>query len=149
VSSDRDKLIQLLRANGLRVTAVRVAVLVALDAHPHATTDAIIRQVSIDLGSVSPQAVYNALGVFARVGVIRRIEPAGSVPLYELRVRDNHHHVVCRCCGAVQDVDCAVGERPCLTPSQAHGFVLDEAEVTYWGVCPDCQVSIDQLEVPG
>jgi Fur family ferric uptake transcriptional regulator len=149
VSSDREQLIQLLRANGLRVTAVRVAVLVALDSHPHATTEAIIHQVSIDLGSVSPQAVYNALGAFARVGVVRRIEPAGSVPLYELRVQDNHHHVVCRGCGVIQDVDCAVGERPCLTPSQAHGFILDEAEVTYWGVCPRCQVSIDQIEALG
>ncbi len=149
MSSDREQLIQLLRANGLRVTAVRVAVLVALDSHPHATTEAIIHQVSIDLGSVSPQAVYNALGAFARVGVVRRIEPAGSVPLYELRVQDNHHHVVCRGCGVIQDVDCAVGERPCLTPSQAHGFILDEAEVTYWGVCPRCQVSIDQIEALG
>jgi Fe2+ or Zn2+ uptake regulation protein len=149
VSSDREQLIQLLRANGLRVTAVRVAVLVALDSHPHATTEAIIHQVSIDLGSVSPQAVYNALGAFARVGVVRRIEPAGSVPLYELRVQDNHHHVVCRGCGVIQDVDCAVGERPCLTPSQAHGFILDEAEVTYWGVCPRCQVSIDQVKALG
>ncbi|MCI2974481.1 MAG: transcriptional repressor [Ferrimicrobium sp.] len=149
MSSDREQLIQLLRANGLRVTAVRVAVLVALDSHPHATTEAIIHQVSIDLGSVSPQAVYNALGAFARVGVVRRIEPAGSVPLYELRVQDNHHHVVCRGCGVIQDVDCAVGERPCLTPSQAHGFILDEAEVTYWGVCPRCQVSIDQVKALG
>ncbi|MDA8039545.1 MAG: Fur family transcriptional regulator [Actinomycetota bacterium] len=135
----REDLVDLVRAAGLRVTASRVAVLRALSARPHADTDTVIRQVRAELGSVSPQAVYNVLAAFAQAGLVRRIEPAGSVALYELRVKDNHHHVVCRRCGAIQDVDCAVGRRPCLTPSDAHGYLLDEAEVTYWGICPACQ----------
>jgi Fur family ferric uptake transcriptional regulator len=90
------------------------------------------------LGSLSTQAVYDILRAFTEAGLVRRIEPAGSPALYETRVGDNHHHVVCRVCGTVGDVDCAVGERPCLTPSDAHGFVLDEAEITFWGLCPAC-----------
>jgi len=139
VDPTRQELVELVRAAGLRVTAARVAVLLALSRRPHADTETVIQQVRAELGSVSPQAVYNVLATFAEAGLVRRIEPAGSVALFELRVADNHHHVVCRRCGAVHDVDCAVGRRPCLTPSDLHGYVLDEAEVTYWGVCPACQ----------
>jgi Fur family ferric uptake transcriptional regulator len=135
----REDLVDLMRSAGLRVTASRTAVLLVLSRHPHSDTDKVIRQVRAELGSVSSQAVYNVLAAFVEAGIVRRIEPAGSLPLYELRVRDNHHHVVCRSCGAIGDVDCAVGRRPCLTPSETHGYLLDEAEVTYWGVCPACQ----------
>lgn len=128
-----------LRSAGLRATAPRLAVLAALRREPHAGTDAVVRRARAELGAVSTQAVYNVLATLAGTGLVRRIEPAGSVALYELRVGDNHHHVVCRSCGAVADVDCAVGRRPCLTPSDTHGFLLDEAEVTYWGLCPACQ----------
>jgi Fur family ferric uptake transcriptional regulator len=139
VELTREDHVELLRSAGLRVTASRVAVLHSLARCPHADTETVIRQVRAELGSVSPQAVYNVLAAFVEAGLVRRIEPAGSVALYELRVADNHHHVVCRRCGAVQDVDCALGQRPCLTPSDTHGYVLDEAEVTYWGICPACQ----------
>ncbi len=135
----REAHVRVVRSSGLRVTASRVAVLLELARHPHSNTDTVIRRVRDELGSVSPQAIYNVLTAFVEAGLVRRVEPAGSVALYELRVGDNHHHVVCRKCGAVVDVDCAVGERPCLTPSDAHGYVLDEAEVTYWGICPACQ----------
>ena len=135
----REDRVSVVRSAGLRVTASRVAVLLELSRHPHSTTDTVISQVRDQLGSVSPQAVYNVLTTFVEAGIVRRIEPAGSVALYELRVGDNHHHVVCRKCGDVADVDCAVGERPCLTPSEAQGYLLDEAEVTYWGICPACQ----------
>ena len=128
-----------LRAAGLRVTAPRLALLAALDAHPHATVDALAAAVRDTVGSVSTQAVYDALEAFVAAGLARHVEPAGSPARFESRVGDNHHHVVCRRCGATADVDCAVGRRPCLTPSDAHGFVVDEAEVTYWGVCPTCQ----------
>jgi len=131
--------VQRLREAGLRVTATRLAVMGALAGHPHSDTETVIAGVRSALGSVSPQAVYNVLSAFVEAGIARRIEPAGSVALYELRVADNHHHVVCRRCGAIQDVDCAVDYKPCLTPSQTHGYVLDEAEVTYWGLCPTCQ----------
>ncbi len=131
----------LLRSAGLRVTSTRLGVLEALDRQPHSDTETIIAEVRDSVGSVSHQAVYNVLAALCASGIARRIEPAGSPALYELRVADNHHHVVCRRCGAVGDVDCAVGERPCLTPSDAHGYVLDEAEVTYWGICPACQAS--------
>jgi Fe2+ or Zn2+ uptake regulation protein len=131
--------VAMVRASGLRVTASRLAALRALEVHAHADTDTVIRSVRTELGSVSPQAIYNVLAAFVDAGLVRRIEPAGSVALYELRVADNHHHVVCRTCGVVEDVDCAIGKRPCLTPSDTHGFVLDEAEVTYWGICPACQ----------
>jgi Fur family transcriptional regulator, stress-responsive regulator len=128
-----------LRASGLRVTAPRLAVLVALRSRPHSDTDTIIGLVRQDLGAVSAQAVYNVLAALVGVGLVRRIEPAGSPARYEVRVGDNHHHIVCRACGATTDVDCAVGKRPCLTPSETGGYVLDEAEVTFWGLCPDCQ----------
>jgi len=135
----REQLIKKLREMGLRVTPSRIAVLVALSQHPHADTESVIESVRNQLGSVSSQAVYNVLSALVEIGLVRRIEPAGSVGLYELRVADNHHHVVCRNCGLVQDIDCVLGKRPCLTPKESYGFLLDEAEVTFWGVCPGCQ----------
>lgn len=129
---------RMLRAVALRVTRPRLAVLSAVHDHPHADTDSIIGVVRADLGEVSHQAVYDVLRALTVAGLVRRIEPAGSVARYESRVRDNHHHVVCRSCGAIADVDCAVGATPCLTASDDHGFTIDEAEVIYWGRCPEC-----------
>jgi len=129
---------QLLRAASLRVTRPRVAVLSAVQDSPHASTDAIIDAVRRDLGEVSHQAVYDVLRALTTAGLLRRIQPSGSVARYETRVGDNHHHVVCRSCGRIADVDCAVEETPCLTASDDHGFVIDEAEVVYWGTCPQC-----------
>jgi Fur family ferric uptake transcriptional regulator len=129
---------QLLRGAALRVTRPRVAVLTAVYAHPHADTDSIIGAVRGDVGDVSTQAVYDVLRALTSAGLVRRIEPSGSVARYESRVGDNHHHVVCRSCGVIADVDCAVDETPCLVASDDHGFVIDEAEVIYWGVCPAC-----------
>jgi Fe2+ or Zn2+ uptake regulation protein len=128
-----------LRSAGLRVTAPRLAVLTVLSDGGHLGVDEIADRVRERLGSVSTQAVYDVLGALTLAGLARHIEPAGSPARYEARVGDNHHHVVCRSCGTTADVDCAVGERPCLDPAQTHGFVLDEAEVTYWGLCPTCQ----------
>jgi Fur family ferric uptake transcriptional regulator len=130
----------LLREAGLRLTRPRVAVLAAVHEHPHADTDTLIGAVRADLGEVSHQAVYDVLRVLTTAGLVRRIQPSGSVARYESRVGDNHHHVVCRSCGAVADVDCAVGHTPCLTAADDHGFVVDEAEVTYWGTCPACSI---------
>jgi Fur family ferric uptake transcriptional regulator len=127
-----------LRGAALRVTRPRVAVLAAVHAHPHADTDTLIGAVRADLGEVSHQAVYDVLRALTTAGLVRRIQPSGSVARYEARVGDNHHHVVCRSCGTVADVDCAVGHTPCLTAAEDHGFVIDEAEVTYWGTCPRC-----------
>jgi len=129
---------ELLRQSSLRVTRPRLAVLSILHAHPHADTDTIIRRVREELGDVSHQAVYDVLRALTTAGIARRIQPAGSVARYETRVGDNHHHVVCRSCGVIADVDCAVDETPCLTASDDHGFVIDQAEVTYWGLCPSC-----------
>lgn len=129
----------MLRAAALRVTRPRLAVLQAVRAHPHADADTIIGAARQVLGSVSKQAVYDVLSALADAGLLRRIEPSGSPARFEARVGDNHHHVVCRSCGAIADVDCAVHTVPCLTPSHDHGYVLDEAEVIYWGLCPDCQ----------
>ena len=129
----------LLRAHGLRVTRPRLAVLEVLTEGGHLEVEDIARKARTRLDSVSTQAVYDVLGALSRAGLARRIEPAGSPARYEGRVGDNHHHIVCRGCGAIADVDCAVGERPCLSPGDAQGFVLDEAEVTFWGLCPDCQ----------
>jgi len=131
----------MLRGVSLRVTRPRVAVLSAVHNHPHADTDSIIGVVRADLGGVSHQAVYDVLRALTAKGLLRRIEPPGSVARYEARVGDNHHHVVCRDCGAIADVDCAVGAPPCLSASDDHGFVIDEAEVIYWGSCPDCSSS--------
>jgi len=130
-----------LREASLRVTRPRVAVLTAVYNHPHADTDSIIGVVREELGDVSTQAVYDVLRALTTAGLVRRIEPAGSVPRYESRVADNHHHVVCRTCGAIADVDCAVGYIPCLTASDDHGFAIDEAEVTFWGLCPACSTA--------
>jgi Fur family transcriptional regulator, stress-responsive regulator len=128
----------MLRGAALRVTRPRLAVLAAVHAHPHSDTDSIIGAVRNELPEVSHQAVYDVLRALTTARLVRRIQPSGSVARYESRVGDNHHHVVCRVCGAIADVDCAVGEAPCLTPSDDRGFAIDEAEVTYWGVCPDC-----------
>ena len=125
-----------LREADLRVTRPRVAVLSAVHEHPHADTESLISAVRADLGEVSHQAVYDVLRALTQAGLVRRIEPANSVARYEARVGDNHHHVVCRSCGVIADVDCAVDATPCLTASNDHGFTIDEAEVTYWGVCP-------------
>ena len=128
-----------LRAASLRVTAPRIAVLAEVHDHPHADVDTLTSAVRRRLGSVSTQAVYDVLRALTDAGLVRRIEPAGSPARFEARVGDNHHHVVCRGCGVVADVDCAVGEAPCLGASSPNGFVIDEAEVTYWGLCPSCQ----------
>jgi len=129
---------QLLREAALRVTRPRLAVLTAVYGHPHADTDAIIDLVRGELSDVSRQAIYDVLRALTNAGLVRRIQPAGSAARYESRVGDNHHHVVCRTCGTIADADCAVGEAPCLTASDDHGFAIDEAEVIYWGLCPDC-----------
>ncbi len=132
---------RLLRDASLRVTRPRLAVLRALHAAPHADTDSIIGAVRADLGVVSHQAVYDVLRALTEAGLVRRIQPTGSVARYEARVGDNHHHVVCRTCGTVADVDCAVGDVPCLTAADDRGFMIDEAEVVYWGTCPDCSTA--------
>ncbi|HET6258875.1 MAG TPA: Fur family transcriptional regulator [Pseudonocardia sp.] len=133
---------RMLRGVALRVTRPRVAVLSAVHDHPHADTASIIGVVREDLGEVSHQAVYDVLRALTAAGLIRCIQPPGSLARYESRVRDNHHHVVCRSCGAIADVDCAVGTTPCLTASHDHGFAIDEAEVIYWGLCPDCSPAV-------
>ncbi len=133
-----------LRLADLRVTRPRIAVLEAVHAHPHADTETIFSCVRTGLPDVSRQAVYDVLNALTAVGLVRRIQPLGLVARYESRVGDNHHHVVCRSCGVIADVDCAVGDAPCLTPSDDNvldGFVLDEAEVIYWGTCPDCSTA--------
>ncbi|WES66164.1 Fur family transcriptional regulator [Microbacter sp. GSS18] len=128
----------LIRGAGLRSTEPRRAVLQALTDLPHASADDIHRRVAAELPATSLQSVYNALSDFTAAGLVRRIEPAGLPGLFELRVDDNHHHLICSRCGAVEDVDCVVGEAPCLTPGDAHGYALSVAEVTFWGVCPAC-----------
>jgi Fur family ferric uptake transcriptional regulator len=128
----------MLRAADLRVTRPRVAVLGAVHDLPHADTESIIGAVREGLPEVSHQAVYDVLRALTGVGLVRRIQPSGTVARYEARVGDNHHHVICRSCGVIADVDCAVGEAPCLTATEDHGFAIDEAEVIYWGTCPAC-----------
>jgi Fur family ferric uptake transcriptional regulator len=128
----------MLRRAAMRVTRPRLAVLTAVYAHPHADTELLIGVVRDALGDVSHQAIYDVLRALTSAGLVRRIQPSGSVARYESRVGDNHHHVVCRSCGVIEDADCAVGDTPCLTASNAHGFEIDEAEVIYWGLCPDC-----------
>jgi Fur family transcriptional regulator, stress-responsive regulator len=137
VADDLD-LPQVLRGAALRVTRPRLAVLNAVHAHPHADTDSILRAARHDLPEVSHQAVYDVLRALTDAGLVRRIQPAASAARYEARVGDNHHHVVCRSCGTIADVDCAIGTAPCLTMSDDHGFSVDEAEVIYWGRCPAC-----------
>ncbi|RZQ60978.1 Fur family transcriptional regulator [Amycolatopsis suaedae] len=127
-----------LRAASLRVTRPRLAVLAALRDHPHADTETVLTLVRAELPSVSHQAVYDVLRALTDAGLVRRIQPAGALARYETRVGDNHHHVVCRSCGAIEDVDCAAGPAPCLAASADHGFLIDEAEVVYWGTCPGC-----------
>jgi Fe2+ or Zn2+ uptake regulation protein len=129
-----------LRAVGLRVTRPRLSVLSVLAEHPHAAADAIVTGAREQHPALSPQAVYGVLKALVATGLARRIEPAGAPALFELRVGDNHHHLVCRSCGTVADVDCAVGAAPCQTPSDPAGFVVDEAEVVFWGLCRDCRV---------
>ena len=128
-----------LRAAGMRVTAPRVAVLSEVRAGQHVTAEQVAAGVRGRVGPISTQAVYDVLGALTGAGLLRRIEPAGSPTRYETRVGDNHHHVVCRRCGAIADIDCVVGAPPCLAPSNAAGFVVDEAEITFWGTCPRCQ----------
>lgn len=137
---------QLLRAHGLPVTAQRLAVLRAVALRPHCTADAIAEDVRLEIGSISRQAVYNTVSLLAEKGLIRRIQPAGSAARYEDRVGDNHHHLVCRDCGKMLDVDCAVGAAPCMNAATDHGFSIDEAEVIYWGKCPQC--SDGKIEPP-
>jgi Fur family transcriptional regulator, stress-responsive regulator len=135
---------RILRSAQLRVTRPRIAVLGAVHEHPHADTNSIIDEVRQQLGEVSHQAVYDVLQALTGAGLLRRIQPSGSLARYEARVADNHHHIVCRSCGAVADVDCSVGLAPCLTPSEAHGYAIDEAEVIYWGLCPSCSATPPQ-----
>ena len=130
-----------LRNAGLRVTRPRLSVLDVLADHPHVDAETIATAARSAHPSISPQAVYGVLRAFVGSGIARRIEPAGGPALYELRVGDNHHHLVCRECGVIADVDCAVGAAPCLTPSDAAGFLVDEAEVVFWGLCRDCQLA--------
>ena len=129
---------QALRDRGLNVTPQRLAVLEVVSSHQHSTADGILELVRTRIGTISRQAVYDSLSALVEAGIVRRIEPAGSPARYETRVGDNHHHVVCRTCGALADVDCAVGDAPCLTAASDQGFVIDEAEVVYWGRCPQC-----------
>ncbi len=139
-----------LRMADLRVTRPRVAVLEAVHDHPHADTETILTAVRSGLPDVSRQAVYDVLNALTAVGLVRRIQPLGMVARYESRVGDNHHHVVCRSCGVIADIDCAVGDAPCLTPSDddnvLEGFVLDEAEVIYWGQCPNCSTAMSRSQ---
>ena len=131
----------LLRQNGIPITAQRLAVLKAVSDRPHGTVDAIAENVRANIGAISQQAVYDALGMLVKKGLIRRIQPAGSPALYEDRIGDNHHHLICRTCGKTDDVDCAVGAAPCLTAAGDSGFQVHEAEVIYWGICPGCQAA--------
>ena len=132
---------QILRDHGVQVTAQRIAVLQAVAARPHATADVVAEMARSEIGAISKQSVYDALSTLVDAGIVRRIEPAGSAARYETRVNANHHHLVCRGCGAVVDVDCAVGAAPCLTAADAAGYTVDEAEVTFWGICPECPIS--------
>lgn len=135
----------LLRKHGVQVTAQRLAVLRAVSDRPHGTADDLAEAVRAQIGAISRQAVYDALGVLVDKGLLRRIQPAGSPTRYEQRVGDNHHHLVCRSCGQTVDVDCAVGEAPCLDAADDRGYVIEEAEVIYWGCCPACQTAADAV----
>jgi Fe2+ or Zn2+ uptake regulation protein len=138
VDDDVRELEGLLRGVGLRVTRPRLAVLDAVREHPHVDTETLLTAARARLGTVSHQAVYDVLRVLTDSGLVRRIQPRGSVARYEARVDDNHHHLICRDCGTIADVDCATGAAPCLTPSDTAGFTVDEAEVVFWGRCPSC-----------
>jgi Fur family transcriptional regulator, stress-responsive regulator len=137
---------ELLRESGLRVTPQRIAVLRAVSDQPHTTADDVAATVKTQIGSISVQAVYDALAALTDKGLLRRIDPAGSPARYENRVGDNHHHLICRGCGRMVDVDCAVGEAPCLTAAEDFGFEIDEAEVIYWGRCPECVQGTVRME---
>jgi len=139
---------QLLRDHGLQVTAQRIALLRAVSAAPHATADELATDVRSHIGSISRQAVYDGLGVLVDKQLVRRIQPAGSPARYEDRAGDNHHHLICRSCGATVDIDCAVGEVPCLTANDDHGYEIDEAEVVYWGYCPPCRTAMPSHHQP-
>lgn len=132
---------QLFRRHGVQVTAQRLAVMRAVSARPHATADDLAEEVRARIGAISRQAVYDALAMLTEKHLVRRIQPAGSAARYEVRVGDNHHHLICRGCGLMFDVDCAVGAAPCLTAQDDHGFEIDEAEVLYWGRCPSCRAN--------
>lgn len=134
---------QLLRNHGLQVTAQRIAVLHAVSAHPHATADDVLASVNTSIGSISRQAVYDTLATLSDKELLRRIQPAGSPARYENRTGDNHHHLICRTCRTMFDIDCAVLNTPCLTAADDHGFEIDEAEVTYWGRCPECRAAAE------
>jgi|TARA_R110002110_G_scaffold345766_1_gene556035 Fur family ferric uptake transcriptional regulator len=136
-----DAAIQLLRQHGVQVTAQRLAIMRVVAEYPHATADQLGDEVRSQLGSISRQSVYDSLGMLVDKNLVRRIQPAGSPARYETRVGDNHHHLICRSCRTMFDVDCATGEVPCLTASDDHGFEVDEAEVIYWGRCPTCRKS--------
>lgn len=131
-----------LRSSGLQVTAQRLAILRAVGGHPHATADDILAVVVDEIGTISKQAVYDGLTALSNKGILRRIQPSGSPARFEDRVGDNHHHLICRSCALMFDVDCAVGYTPCLVADDDHGFVIDEAEVVYWGYCASCQTSL-------
>ena len=135
----------LLRAHGIKVTAQRLAVFGAVQHLPHATADQIAEEVRVRIGAISRQSVYDALSVLESAGLVRRIQPIGSPARFEDRVHDNHHHLICRDCGRVVDIDCAVGSAPCLTAADDFGFQIDEAEVAYWGRCPECQGQVSQI----
>jgi Fur family transcriptional regulator, stress-responsive regulator len=141
VNDGSDGQINQLRGRGIQATAQRLAVLRAVSGHPHISADEVTNLVQMDIGAISRQAVYNALGVLVENDLLRRIQPVGSAARYEDRVNDNHHHLICRHCARVVDVDCAVGSAPCLTASDNHGYEIDEADVAYWGLCLECQVS--------
>ncbi len=145
---DEQSLRNALRDADLRVTKPRLAVVAAVDETPHADTESVIVAVREAIPEVSHQAVYDSLRVLSDLGILRKIQPAGSLARYETRTGDNHHHLVCRGCGVVTDVDCAIGEAPCLVPSDTHGFTVDEAEVIYWGRCPGCQAADDPTGDP-
>lgn len=130
---------QVLRSHNLHVTVQRLTVLRVVDENPHAAAEEVAQLVRAEIGTISRQTVYDTLAALTARGIVRRIQPSGSPARYETRVGDNHHHLVCRTCDRLVDVDCAVGERPCLTAADAQGFDIDEAEVIYWGICPSCQ----------
>jgi Fe2+ or Zn2+ uptake regulation protein len=135
---------ELLRQQGFKVTAQRLAVLRAVSGRPHLTADDVFEAVTADIATISRRAVYDAVGVLADMGLLRRIQPAGSAARYEARVGDNHHHLICRTCGSMVDVDCAVGDTPCLTAADDAGYEIDEAEVIFWGHCPTCRQGAEQ-----
>ena len=137
---------ELLRERGFKVTAQRLAVLRAVAGRPHLTADDVVEVVRGDIGTISRRAVYDAVGVLAEMGLLRRIQPAGSAARYEDRAGDNHHHLICRVCGSMVDVDCAVGAAPCLAAADDAGYEIDEAEVIYWGRCPTCRQAADASE---